>query len=717
MKTNGVLKKFEARVFGAVRLPAPASRLRRLTFWFGLLALGLVLLSLLPGGIGAGFVGLRAIPVFLFAVCALIVGIGWIADLLRNKLLWRLSNRLVVTYFLVGFAPVFLFLVLALLAGYVFDGQFAIYAVSSELDNRLNQISAQNRTLTHHLAEADALHPLQKMTGPEGKADAAAERNVGVAIAVNRDGEPVVLPGITTEKLAAPPWAKDEFLGFVMDNGKFCLRALDREERAGHSIVVISSMPLNSALLTDVTRGLGETTLLPLRTADARSKKTETVVSDDQVVTVTGGEAAGQGVRGGQETKSAGFYDIPVSFAGSTPYTNWKSGEKKSFGMIVTSRPTILYQHLVSYSPALSNVVRVALITVAALFAILELIAFIMALRLNRTITGSVSDLYTATLQINRGNLSHRIPVTRNDQLAELSKAFNVMTASLARLLIEQKEKERLQNELSIAQEVQANLFPSGNISLPMLELHGVCKPARSVSGDYYDFLLFGEGRLGIALGDISGKGISAALLMATLHSAVRAYRIAGEEIIHAGSSGLMVPERLDRLWVDNPQLAKDLVQLFDSPARILLLLNKHLYRSTQMEKYATLFLAHYDGGARTLTYSNGGQLPPLVLGRDGSVKRLDCGGPVVGLLQDVDYEQGKVELMCGDIFVAYSDGVTEPENDFGDFGEERLVEIVRQNHHRPLAEISQHVMEALSAWIGAEEQPDDITLVLARQV
>jgi sigma-B regulation protein RsbU (phosphoserine phosphatase) len=219
---------------------------------------------------------------------------------------------------------------------------------------------------------------------------------------------------------------------------------------------------------------------------------------------------------------------------------------------------------------------------------------------------------------------------------------------------------------------------------------------------------------------------------MATLHSAVRAYRIAGEEIIsggnghHAvgghgypgasGSGSLTVPERLDRLWIENPQLAKDLAQLFDSPARILLLLNKHLYRSTQMEKYATLFLAHYDGRDRALTYSNGGQLPPLVLGLDGAIRRLDCGGPVVGLLKDVDYEQGMVKLARGDIFVAYSDGVTEPENDFGDFGEERLMEIVRRNRHLPLSQISSQVMDALSAWIGAEEQPDDITLVLARQ-
>ncbi len=137
---------------------------------------------------------------------------------------------------------------------------------------------------------------------------------------------------------------------------------------------------------------------------------------------------------------------------------------------------------------------------------------------------------------------------TRTDQLAELSRSFNTMTGSLQRLLEEQKEKERLQNEISIAQEVQANLFPLRAQGLERLELHGVCRPARSVSGDYYDFLVFHEEAhngvssrketgVGIAIGDISGKGISAALLMATLHSAVRAYRFASEELIFSESS------------------------------------------------------------------------------------------------------------------------------------------------------------------------------------
>jgi sigma-B regulation protein RsbU (phosphoserine phosphatase) len=367
-----------------------------------------------------------------------------------------------------------------------------------------------------------------------------------------------------------------------------------------------------------------------------------------------------------------------------------------------------------------TDVLRVSLILLCVVFALIELLALWMAIRLSRTITASVADLYRATQHIDRGELNYRIGVARNDQLAELSRSFNTMTGSLQRLLQEQKEKERLQNEISIAQEVQANLFPLRAQGLETLELHGICRPARSVSGDYYDFLVFHEEAhngvssrketgVGIALGDISGKGISAALLMATLHSAVRAYRFASEELIFSESS-------MAGLMASREEYGRDCDELFQSPGRILSLLNRHLYRSTQPEKYATLFLAHYNAASARLTYSNAGQLPPLVLGQDGSIRRLDQGGTVVGLMDGMHYDEDSFHMQTGDILVAYSDGVTEPENDFGEFGEERMMEVVSRYRDQPLHVISTQVMLALDAWIGAEEQPDDITLVLARQ-
>jgi sigma-B regulation protein RsbU (phosphoserine phosphatase) len=151
------------------------------------------------------------------------------------------------------------------------------------------------------------------------------------------------------------------------------------------------------------------------------------------------------------------------------------------------------------------------------------------------------------------------------------------------------------------------------------------------------------------------------------------------------------------------------------SPGALLGLLNHQLFESTPPEKYATLFVGIYDGRSRTLTYSNGGHLPPILIGKDGTVRRLEAGGTVVGLFDGMTYEEDSVEMVPGEVFLAYSDGVTEPENDFGEFGEQRLIELVRENRNLPLSQISQIVTMAVDDWIGDKEQPDDVTLVLAR--
>jgi sigma-B regulation protein RsbU (phosphoserine phosphatase) len=241
---------------------------------------------------------------------------------------------------------------------------------------------------------------------------------------------------------------------------------------------------------------------------------------------------------------------------------------------------------------------------------------------------------------------------------------------------------------------------------LPGLEVHGFCRPARSVSGDYYDFLRLTPDRLALAVGDVSGKGISAALLMATIHSAVRAYSIEG------------IPALRQVRAVGAGQLSggsSELPGAEVSPAILLSLLNHQLYHSTPMEKYATLFLGMYDGSERRITFSNAGHLPPLLLAESGTARKLEDGGTVVGLFEEATYDEGSVQLRPGDIFLAYSDGVTEPENEFGEFGEKRLIELVRENRDLPLTRITEIVTAAVDDWIGAAEQPDDVTLVLAR--
>ncbi len=546
--------------------------------------------------------------------------------------------------------------------------------------------------------------------------------------------------------LGLPPWATElpngHFSRLVLDGSELYLVAIYQQKwNDGRTFTLMNSLPVDSAVLKIVAEGLGQASLLPeqanaepgdsgqdgsarqiSRPQNSAAPAAAPVQEENRIAigpTVVSGRSW---IVGGAEPPPVNLVDVRVSFTSTEPIVDWGTGEQRNILIAVESRPSLLYNQLFgpSISGIITSVLRIALIVLFLLFVAIWLLALWMAIRLSRTITTSVHDLYDATQHIDRGDLDHRIRVTRDDQLADLSRSFNTMTGSLQRLLVEQKEKERLQNEISIAQEVQANLFPLNARGVTGLDLYGVCRPARSVSGDYYDFLVFHEEAhnglasrretgVGIAIGDISGKGISAALLMATLHSAVRAYRFASEELVYSESA-------VAGLLASRDERGGDRDELFQSPGRILALLNRHLYRSTQPEKYATLFLAHYDVASSKLTYSNAGQLPPLVLGQNGNIRRLDQGGTVVGLMDGMHYDEDSFHMQQGDILVAYSDGVTEPENDFGEFGEERLMEVVSRYRDQPLHIISNQVMLALDAWIGAEEQPDDITLVLARQ-
>ena len=175
---------------------------------------------------------------------------------------------------------------------------------------------------------------------------------------------------------------------------------------------------------------------------------------------------------------------------------------------------------------ALGSTLVLILEAVAVVFLLLEIVALAVGIMLTRTITSSVADLYDATLHVRRGDFSHRVQVRQKDQLGALGESFNEMTGSISELIEEQQQKQRLEHEVAIAHEVQQQLFPSAFPSVPGLELAAICRPARVVSGDYYDFIQLDPTRVGIAVADISGKGIYAALLMASLQAALRSMAV-----------------------------------------------------------------------------------------------------------------------------------------------------------------------------------------------
>jgi phosphoserine phosphatase RsbU/P len=660
---------------------------------------------------------------FLVIVLFSVLAFRWI----KAKVLWRLRNRLIVTYVFIGFIPVVMLVALAMGSFYLFAGQFATFIVTTGLSAELKSLDAANTAIAHQFAS-------QILRGG-GTSTAAIESlrqtdkgwaNRQICVWLDKrlilNSPPA---GVTLAPPTLPSYLKDHFGGVVRDHEQLSLRVLETASVSGERLTVLSSEPLDQQMMQDLAADLGEVTFyatgLTLHKVDQSQAKAGVHPADENSNTAIifnkpEGDYVLDAGKGRPPTYIAGTVPPPaasvdreVTFPTTVLVVNWDTGDTSSPAAIsVHTRVSKLYERLFGALGYFASTVEFVLLFVAIVFGLIELVALIIAWRLTRTVTAAVAQLYEGTKHINRGDFSHRVPVRSNDQIATLANSFNSMTASLEKLIEEQKEKQRLENELVIAQEVQDQLFPHEILQLASLEVHGFCRPARTVSGDYYDFLTLAPDRLILAVGDISGKGISAALLMATIHSAVRAYSLQDVPVLRE-------PAAVGAALGSDVVLASGLRAAEVSPGALLSLLNHQLYQSTPPEKYATLFLGIYDGAVRKLTYSNGGHLPPIIMSEDGSIRRLECGGTVVGLFDHRRYEEGTVQFRRGEILLAYSDGVTEPENDFGEFGEQRLIDLLRENRELPLPRISEIVTAAVDDWIGANEQPDDVTLVLAR--
>jgi len=703
----------------------PKSKLGKTTLWFGYLALALqILRAVFRSPSGTFLSGWATFISFLFVLSGCLLGLRW----LRRVMLWRLRNRLIVTYVFIGVIPVILLIVMALIAGYLFAGQFATYVAMSDLQSELQHLEATNRSMATQFRSLARDSKLNVQLA--GEIASASDENFRRRSVTIWDGEGsfVLFEGHASSMapIKPSPALKGDFAGFVLDKDRMQLRSVRHADDGTRHLTVISNVPISSEMLRRAASELGSISLLPPEEQSSSPTGYANRVSSDQ-------QKAGGGDRividtGTTQTTYRVTHDQPTHVDAGTlpPPTNavdfhipfgtrfdvieWSTGKSIPALMLVDTRPSMIYATLFSTLGDKAGIFRDLLIGIAIFFGIIELIALFIGGRLTRSMTKSVSELYDATQHINRGDLQHRIEVRTSDQMAALEQSFNSMSQSLANLIAEQKEKQRMESELAIAHEVQALLFPADLSGLRMLEVHGVCRPARTVSGDYYDFIQLSEHRLLLAVGDISGKGISAALLMATVHAFVRAYSLEPEQTLASvalgagvsGSSALAISGR----GSSDGEI---------SPATLMCTLNYQLFRSTPPEKYATMFLGCYDAAARSLTYSNAGHLPPLLLGGHGDVRRLETSGTVVGLFDGMTYDESAVGMQAGDIFVAYSDGVTEPENEFGEFGEERLIQLIRQHRDQPLARISEAVTGAVTDWIAGGEQPDDVTLVLAR--
>lgn len=248
-------------------------------------------------------------------------------------------------------------------------------------------------------------------------------------------------------------------------------------------------------------------------------------------------------------------------------------------------------------------------------------------------------------------------------------------------------QRERLDRELEIAREVQQRLFPQTLPVVQGLDFAGYCRPALGVGGDYYDFIRLPDQCLGVAIGDVSGKGIAAALMMASLQASLR-----GQTIKPCSSLSEMIGN-----------------------------INKLVYDASAANRYATFFYAQYNPATRLLYYVNAGHNPPFVCRRNGAAgtcefHRLESGGTVVGLFAEFAYQEGVLELHPGDLFVGFTDGISEAMDGKDDeFGEDRMMETIRQCEARSAAEIVTCLLDQVDSFTAGAPQHDDMTLVVMR--
>jgi phosphoserine phosphatase RsbU/P len=602
----------------------------------------------------------------------------------RSRLLWSLRNRLILAYMFIAFVPTLLILTFVLLAGRFLYSQLGAYLLYEDLHRRIEMIT----DIAQHIAAAHDFRPA-------GVSEAEAERVLAAETHTVHDRE---LPDLSiefsndTRLLQEVAEGRPFFSGLLQEDDnssqedRLSLISVRNLKPPNGTRVVRLRVPVEDKMLATVAPDLGAIQLSLTRPHSAGGIR-GVVYTSGEVQYET---AARPIIARNRVLQPPGFWLEPsvdvVSRLEDAVYISrdGKVDKHRPVFAVFNARPSSLNSRMFSTLGELRNSYWTLFAVLATFFVLIWIAAFTTGVVLTRQITKAVADLYHATQYVQSGDLTHRVRIERRDQLGVLAESFNLMTGSISGLIEEQKKRQRLENEISIAREVQNQLFPQKLPVVPGVEMEAICKAARSVSGDYYDFIQLSPTHLAIAVADISGKGISAALLMASLQAALRSQMLA------AGSETMSTAELVSRL-------------------------NKHLVRNTGDDRFATFFIAVYDSATRTLRYTNAGHLPSFLISKDGAL-HLDMGGMVLGVAEECCYEQGVVAVPADALLVGYSDGLVEPENVYGEeFGIKRLQQAAVYVQDSSPKVVAEALMNAAEEWAGTPEQADDMTVIVAR--
>jgi phosphoserine phosphatase RsbU/P len=594
----------------------------------------------------------------------------------RNRLLWSLRNRLIVAGLFIALVPVLLLVLLAVRSAGILYSQLASYLLYEDVQRRRDMLS----DIAEHIAAAHT-------TLPRGVTEDKSERLLAAQSHAVHDRE---LPGLkiafsgdpTLLRKIAPN--RKSFAGLLQQGEELSIFSIrELEEPKGVRIVTLR-VPVTEEFLATIAPDLGAIQLNLMQRYSGGGRQSVLYTTNSVQYETTRPIVA----RNRFLQPPLLWIDSAVNVVSRLDCTyvgpEGTVEPVRPVLAVFNARPSRLSGRMFSSLGELRDTYLIAFVLIVIAFVVIEAAALTTGLVLTRQITKAVDDLYKATQDVKRGDLSHRVRIERRDQLGVLGESFNDMIGSVSTLIQEQQQRQRLENEISIAREVQDQLFPRTLPRVPGVEIEAICKAARAVSGDYYDFIQLSPTHLAIAIADISGKGISAALLMASLQAALRS------QVLVDGSETMSTAELVSRL-------------------------NKHLVRNTGDDRFATFFIAVYDSASRNLRYTNAGHLPSFLICKDSAL-HLDKGGMVLGVLEDYCYEEGSVIVAPDSLLVGYSDGLVEPENVYGEeFGIRRLQQAAVHVQGSSPQVVAESLMNAAEEWAGTPEQADDMTVIVAR--
>ncbi len=621
----------------------------------------------------------------------------------KRRLLWRVRRKLILSYIFVGLVPGLLIISFFLIAGLILFFNVSTYLLQSRVRSVIDQAGFLSQSVALEAAHGDPTATLRRTLMQRQRA--AAERYPFTSIAIVPAealtcpaNPPTVTPAVRPmtigpwEHLEAPerlpPWVScDGFAGLLAyegagENGletRLVMRAVTIPQSKAPRWAVIVDVPFTAAieerLRAETGIRLGDATALPY--------------SNAAVVTPRGRLLD---TRPRQEPDTA--LPLGEGWVVFLDVNHWETGATNFATVGIQLNVREIYDRMTALSTGrqLGQFLLLMLAFLGVLFLTIQFVALVIGFALARQITGAVHDLFTGTEHLRNRDFTHQIPVRARDQLGELADSFNVMTGEITKLLKENAEKARMEQEMLAARDIQQKLLPSGPLSIPGLSIMAFCEPAREVAGDYYDFVRISATKLGVLIADVSGKGLPAGLYMAQLKV-----------------------------------LFQSLARSHPSPRDFLKAINRVVADNIDSKSFITMTYAVIDLERREMVMARAGHCPLIrVPGRSpAGLRKSEVHAPdglVLGLkidngeMFDAMIQEETVALGTDDLIVFFTDGISETMNDaFDCYGEPRLAKVLEQYSHLPFDQLRAFLFADLRAFAGEADQHDDMTMVLLR--